>query len=276
MEVKVVIGNNQVKIDDDNKTPSIIRGQNKYSIVRLYYYLTKGIYLLPRLYGIKATNPLEDWRNELEKQLVRILENELSLSHLHISGDFQIESKSLAIIGSVNGSKVSLKVELKDKPILEDNNVTRNLVKVDSFYFSSLVKKKPYILPAIRAGLIASFYKFLPVQFEGSPGIPKTLGIISEFINSMILPQGYRDKILEYEIYIRDNEIYCNEDIIYNANPEVLSLFSLSFYLKNSNENSIVVIEDPEVHLSDRGLTFLKELISSSKAKIVIASDRFE
>ncbi|MEM0122738.1 MAG: hypothetical protein QXG79_05130 [Saccharolobus sp.] len=46
---KVVIGNNQVKIDDDNKTPSIIRGQNKYSIVRLYYYLTKGIYLLPRL-----------------------------------------------------------------------------------------------------------------------------------------------------------------------------------------------------------------------------------
>ncbi|MEM3204498.1 MAG: hypothetical protein QW232_09850, partial [Saccharolobus sp.] len=120
------------------------------------------------------------------------------------------------------------------------------------------------------------FYKFLPVQFEGSPGIPKTLGIISEFINSMILPQGYRDKILEYEIYIRDNEIYCNEDIIYNANPEVLSLFSLSFYLKNSNENSIVVIEDPEVHLSDRGLTFLKELISSSKAKIVIASDRFE
>ncbi|MEM3329955.1 MAG: hypothetical protein QXD56_07905, partial [Saccharolobus sp.] len=43
---------------------------------------------------------------------------------------------------SVNGSKVSLKVELKDKPILEDNNVTRNLVKVDSFYFSSLVKKK--------------------------------------------------------------------------------------------------------------------------------------
>ncbi|MEM0293884.1 MAG: hypothetical protein QW232_04305 [Saccharolobus sp.] len=49
MEVKVVIGNNQVKIDDDNKTPSIIRGQNKYSIVRLYYYLTKGIYLLPRL-----------------------------------------------------------------------------------------------------------------------------------------------------------------------------------------------------------------------------------
>ncbi|MEM0304529.1 MAG: hypothetical protein QW685_05700 [Saccharolobus sp.] len=182
----------------------------------------------------------------------------------------------MAIIGSVNGSKVSLKVELKDKPILEDNNVTRNLVKVDSFYFSSLVKKKPYILPAIRAGLIASFYKFLPVQFEGSPGIPKTLGIISEFINSMILPQGYRDKILEYEIYIRDNEIYCNEDIIYNANPEVLSLFSLSFYLKNSNENSIVVIEDPEVHLSDRGLTFLKELISSSKAKIVIASDRFE
>ncbi|MEM0068788.1 MAG: hypothetical protein QXP62_05895, partial [Saccharolobus sp.] len=231
---------------------------------------------LPRLYGIKATNPLEDWRNELEKQLVRILENELSLSHLHISGDFQIENKRLAIIGSVNGSKVSLKVELKDKPILEDNNVTRNLVKVDSFYFSSLVKKKPYILPAIRAGLIASFYKFLPVQFEGSPGIPKTLGIISEFINSMILPQGYRDKILEYEIYIRDNEIYCNEDIIYNANPEVLSLFSLSFYLKNSNENSIVVIEDPEVHLSDRGLTFLKELISSSKAKIVIASDRFE
>jgi len=58
--------------------------------------------------------------------------------------------------------------------------------------------------------LVASFYKFLPIRFEGAPGIPKTLGIISDFINSMVLPQGYSEEVLAHKIYIKDDEVYCD------------------------------------------------------------------
>ncbi len=268
----------KVKIDnieiDTELSPIIIKGERKYSLVRLYYYLIKTFYLLPRLYGIKVDDPLLGWKNEFERQFKQILSNELSLAKLYYNSNFEIETRKFTVLGQINAESVSVEVKLKEIPQLDDRGI-RGLMKVDSFYFSDLEKKRPYIIPAIRSGLIASFYRFLPFQFEGAPGIPKTLGLISEFINSMLLPQGYKEEILGHKIYVKENDLYCDEDIIYNADPEILSIFPIVFYLKNSSENNIVIIEEPEAHLTDKGINYVRNLLNSSKAKIVIASDYF-
>jgi len=274
MEIEIKTPSATVKINNDNKQTEIINGRDRIIIGRVYYYLTKTIFLIPRLYGITAKEPLVNWKNEFERQFTHILTNELSLAKLlTLELYFKITSPKMSIIGTIQNGKVEAKVELKVLPELElQEDKIRSLVKIDSFYFSDINKKRPYIIPAIRAGLVASFYKFLPIRFEGAPGIPKTLGIISDFINSMVLPQGYSEEVLAHKIYIKDDEVYCDDNILYNADSSVLSLFPIVYFIKNSSNNDIIVIEQPEVHLEEFKET-LKELLKMSKAKLVLVSN---
>ncbi|QGA53325.1 hypothetical protein GFS03_01325 [Sulfolobus sp. E5-1-F] len=272
MEIDIKTPFSSVKINNYRKEIEIISVKDRIIIGRIYYYLTKTIFLLPRLYGIMAKDPLLDWKRELEMQFTQILTNELSLARLvNVNANFKMYTPKLLIEGNLNDGKVDARVELKVLPELGQENIVRSLVKIDSFYFSDINKKRPYIIPAIRAGLVASFYRFLPIKFEQSPGIPKTLGIISDFINSLVLPQGYSEVILGHKIYIKDDDVYCDNDIIYNANPEILSLFPIMFFIKNTSDNDIIIIEEPEAHLKEFKDT-LKELISKSKAKIVLVN----
>ncbi|ACP39466.1 hypothetical protein [Saccharolobus islandicus] len=272
MEIEIKTPSSSVKINNNSKEIEIINVKDRIIIGRIYYYLTKTIFLLPRLYGIIAKDPLSDWKNELERQLMQILTNELSLARLiTVNVNFRIVTSKLSIIGNLQEGRIGAEVELNILPELGQDNIVRSLVKIDTFYFSDINKKRPYIIPAIRAGLVASLYRFLPIKFEQSLGIPKTLGIISDFINSMVLPQAYSEQVLGHKIYIKDDEVYCDNDIIYNASPEVLSLFPIVFFTKSTSNNDIIVIEDPEVHLDDFK-NVLRELITKSKAKIVLVS----
>nr|WP_009991643.1 hypothetical protein [Saccharolobus solfataricus]AAK42670.1 Hypothetical protein SSO2541 [Saccharolobus solfataricus P2]AKA72766.1 hypothetical protein SULB_0341 [Saccharolobus solfataricus]AKA75465.1 hypothetical protein SULC_0339 [Saccharolobus solfataricus]AKA78158.1 hypothetical protein SULA_0339 [Saccharolobus solfataricus]AZF67277.1 hypothetical protein SULG_01735 [Saccharolobus solfataricus] len=275
MEIEIKTPFASVRINNDNKQSEIINGKDRIVIGRIYYYLTKTIFLIPRLYGIIAKDPLVDWKNEFERQFTHILTNELTLAKLlTLELYFRITSLKMSITGSIQNGKVEAKVELKTLPeIKQQEDKIRSLVRIDSFYFSDINKKRPHIIPAIRAGLIASFYKFLPIKFEGAPGIPKTLGIISDFINSMVLPQGYSEEVLGHKIYIKDDEVYCDDNILYNADPTVLSLFPIVYFIKNSSENDIIVIEEHEVHLEEFK-EILKEILNKSRAKLVLVSNK--
>jgi len=61
-------------------------------------------------------------------------------------------------------------------------------------------------------------------------------------------------------------------NILYNADSSVLSLFPIVYFIKNSSNNDIIVIEQPEVHLEEFKET-LKELLKMSKAKLVLVSN---
>ncbi len=275
METVVRLGNEQYVIRDEKVV--LIKGrEKKYIVGRFYYYLLKTLYSIPRLYGIKPTEPISDWKREFERQFTNILRNEIDLSKISFNVDFQMDLDKLELSGKVHENNITLHLEIKEMPKLNaDDKGIRGLVKVDSFYFSNLDRKKPFIVLATRAGLISAFYKFLPYQFEGASGIPKTFGLLSDFINAINIPLGYREEILGHQIYVRDNDIFCDNNIIYNAPPEVLSLFPIMFLLKTSNERNVIIIEDPEAHLSEESKLFLKNLISSTKANVVIVSDSF-
>ncbi|AOL16915.1 hypothetical protein BFU36_09570 [Sulfolobus sp. A20] len=275
METIIRLENEQYVVKDE-KLVLIKGGEKKYVVGRFYYYLLKTLYSIPRLYGIKSTEPISDWKKEFERQFTNIIRNEIDLAKISFNVDFRMDLNKLELSGKVSKNDISLHLEIKETPKLsEDDRGIRGLMKVDSFYFSNLDRKKPFIILATRAGLISAFYKFLPYQFEGASGIPKTFGLLSDFINAINIPLGYREEILGHQVYVRDNDIFCDSEIIYNAPPEILSLFPIMFLLKTSNERNVIIIEDPEVHLSEEGKLFLKNLILSAKANVVLVSDSF-
>ncbi|BDC18377.1 hypothetical protein [Acidianus sp. HS-5] len=268
MIIRISKGNVTYAIQNFNGT---IHGDSAYEIGRALYFIQKAIYSIPRLYG-KVNNfrdPLDSWKKIFESTLAAIISSMLTEGRIKLYVNFEIESEIMNIKGKIEGNKVSLSSNLLKIPDGLSNDL-KGLILLDSFYFNSLEKMKPYILPSTRDGFLASFYKFIVLQTEGVSGIPKSMGLAAEFINSILINPGYKDEILGHQITVNDEGLFVDEQPAYNSFSEVLSLFSLKYFLLNSKSDNVVIIEDVEAHLSSEGRALLNEYLRSAKCKIVL------
>ena len=277
MLVRIKVGGELFEIDTSKKLSYLSSpGENKYYAGRLAYYLIKGLNNVPRLYGyIKGENPINGWRETFERTFISLVTSDLDVAKNWFKAIYEVELSPLIIKGEVddNGG-ISAKVELKEVPQIGEQGIRANF-EVDSFYFSKLEKIKPYIIPAGRVGYISAFSKFLVIQYERAPGIPKAFGVAAEFINSMILPQGFTDEINGHKIYVEqeENAVYIDKTPIQNAPPDILSLFALRLFLKRATDNEFLIIEDPEAHLDDNELEEVKMLINETRGRVLIVSN---
>jgi hypothetical protein len=274
MLIRVKVGNELTEVDTSKNTVLYAEGESKYYIDRTTYYLIKGIYGIPRLYGFIKGDPVEGWRQNFERYFIQNLKNELEVAKTWFTASFEIEMRSLLVKGSIQPSSIAAKVELKEKPEIKSSGIQANF-DVDSFYFSSLEKLKPKIIPSSRAGLIYAFYKFLVFQYEGAPGIPKAFGIAADFINGMILPQGFSDVINGHKIWVNNEEstVYVDTLPLHNAPSNILSLLALRYYITTATEGDFLIIEDPEAHLSEKEVSEVVSWIKSCKAKMFISTN---
>ncbi|QIW23487.1 hypothetical protein EWF20_04500 [Sulfolobus sp. S-194] len=276
MIVKINVNQSEKVLDITNTKKIIIseKGENKYYTVRLLYYLMKSIYNIPRLYGYLKGDPIESWRQNFEKYFLQLLKSDLEISSTYFKGDFEIDQPSINISGKIDNLNISVKIILKEKPTNISLGIQGNF-QVDSFYFSKIERIKPYIIPSSRAGLLYAFSKFLVYQYEGAPGIPKAFGIAAEFINSMLLPQGFTDEINNHKIWVNqeNNYVYFDDSILYNATSDLLSLLSLKLFLTRGTEKELLIIEDPEAHLDEEEKELVKKWINETKSKVIIVSN---
>lgn len=276
MMIVKINSNGQEKVFDLQNKKIILneRGEEKYRIARLLYYLLKSQNNIPRLYGYLKGDPLESWKQSYEKYFLQLLKSDLEISSTFFKAEFEIIQDVIDVAGKIDKLNISVKTTLKEKPENIQQGIQGNFI-VDSFYSSRMEKIKPYIIPSSRAGLLYAFSKFLVYQYEGAPGIPKAFGIASEFINSMLLPQGFSDVINGHKIWVNteDNYVYVDDSVLYNATSDVLSILALKIYLSRGTEKELVIIEDPEAHLDEEEKSFVKKLINESKSKIIIITN---
>ena len=251
------------------------QGEEKYYIARMLYYLLKSSYNIPRLYGyIKGEDPLESWRQTYERTFLQLLKSDLEISSTYFKGKFEIDFGAIQLSGTLNNMQLSANVIFKEKPTQIPPGIQGNF-QVDSFYYSRTERIKPYIIPSSRSGLLYAFSKFLVYQYEGAPGIPKAFGIAAEFINSMLLPQGFSDEIEGHKIWINSesNSVYVDDSILYNATSNILSLLALKTFLTRGTEKELIIIEEPEVHLNEEEKNLVKKWIYETKSKTVIITN---
>ena len=249
------------------------QGEEKYYVGRMLYYLLKSIYNMPRLYGyLKGEEPLESWKETFEKYFLQLLKSDLESSSTYFKGKFELDLGAIQISGTLNGSEISANVIFKEKPTQISSGIQGNF-QVDSFYYSKIEKIKPYIIPSARSGLLFAFSKYIIYQYEKGIGIPKTYGIAAEFLNSMILPQSFSDEIEGHKIWINGDSIYVDENILYNATSNILSLMALKIFLKRATEKELIIIEEPEAHLNEKEKNLVKKWINETKGKIVIITN---
>ncbi|BFH73696.1 hypothetical protein SJAV_16400 [Sulfurisphaera javensis] len=276
MLVKISTKGYEKTFDLNNNKKIILneKGEEKYYTVRLLYYLLKSQYNIPRLYGYLKGEPIESWKENYEKYFIQLLKSDLEISSTYFKASFEIEQESVSLSGKIDNLNISVKLNIKEKPENISQGIQGNF-QVDSFYFSKLEKIKPYIIPSSRAGLLYAFSKFLVYQYEGAPGIPKAFGIAAEFINSMLLPQGFNDTINGHKIWVNteDNYVYVDDSILYNATSDLLSLLALKIYLTRGSEKELIIIEDPEAHLDEEERNLVKKWLNDSKSRIVIATN---
>ncbi|AWR93511.1 hypothetical protein [Acidianus brierleyi] len=269
MEINIYYGKEHVSIKDQIVT--LTGSSDRYQIDRAVYYILKTLYSMPRLYGISIKdNILEAWKKEFEIKFLDILKSDMELERIKFNNmRFEINTDKISIEGNLDTQNIFVKVKLLDIPDVE--NSLSGLVKLDSYYFNSIPKLKPYIILGNRSGLIAAFHKFLILHNEGTPGIPKTLGIVSEFINSIVIPEGVNYDIFGNELTSASDGIMINNVSGYNASPDTLSLFPLKFLLETSN--GYFIIEDPEANLSNEFKVKLINLIKNNKSKLIISTN---
>ncbi len=265
MKLEINYGEKNISLDSGNKVTEIKGDISRRALMRISYYLFKVIYSMPRLYGkLDPKDPLNSWFKSAEITFTRLLTQEMENSRLDYDFSFNISTGKVSLTGKVMGSDVAVKVTAEKQ--LESNDAM-NPVMVDSFYMGSFPKIRPYLVPSCRVGLFSAFNRFTVLQFESPSGIPKTLGVLAEFINSVVLPPGYRDLVLNREIKVSGTELTCDDMPVYNCEPEVINKFILNFFSKNSEINSVCFLEDPELYGENRD-----KLISSFKGNVVFSS----
>jgi hypothetical protein len=269
-----------VRIFKDDETYAInnfngnIYGSNAYEAGRVFYFIQKAIYSMPRLYGKvnDFKDSLNSWKKAFDETLSSMISLMLTEGRIKFYANFEIESEILNIKGKIDGSKVSLSSSLLKIPEGITNDL-KGVILLDSFYFNHMERKRPFILPSARDGFLASFYKFVVFQSEGISGIPKSIGIAAEFINSISINPGYKDEILGHQIIVNDEGLFIDDQPAYNSFSEMLSLFALKYFLLNTTSNDVLIIEDIEAHLSDKGKALLNEYLKTAKCNIVFVSN---
>ncbi|BCU70279.1 hypothetical protein [Stygiolobus caldivivus] len=272
MLVRIKVGGELVEINTDLKRSYLSSpGEAKYYSGRLVYYLLKTINNIPRLYGYIKGDPVNGWKETFERTFLTLLTSDLDVAKNWFKASYEIELPSLMIKGEVEEGSVSAKVELKEVPQLKEQGLRANF-EVDSFYFSRIERVKPSIIPAGRVGLLTAFSRFLVIQYEKAPGIPKAFGIAAEFINSMILPQGFSDEINGHKIYVdqEENAVYIDKSPIQNAPPDTLSLLALKVFLTRATESEFIIIEDPEAHMDENEIDEVKKMFNETKARLLL------
>jgi hypothetical protein len=274
MLVRIKVGGELVEVNTSSKRSYISSlGESKYYAGRLTYYLLKTINNIPRLYGYIKGDPINGWRETFERTFLNLITSDLDVAKNWFKAFYEVELTPLSIKGEVNEGGVAAKVELKEVPQLKEQGI-RGTFEVDSFYFSKIEKVKPSIIPAGRVGYLSAFSKFLVIQYEKAPGIPKAFGIAAEFINSMILPQGFSDEINGHKIYVNqeENAVYMDKTPLQNAPPNVLSILALRTFLRRATENELIIVEDPEIHLDESEINEVKELLEKTRARVVLVT----
>lgn len=268
MIIRINKGGNEFVIQDFNGN---IYGNNAYEVGRALYFIQKAIHSMPRLYG-KVNDfgdLLNSWKRTFEKTLVENISLMLTEERIKLYVDFEIENEIMNIKGKIEGNEVSLSSNLFKTPEGLTNDL-KGLILLDSIYFNSLDKRKPYILPSTRDGILASFYKFIVLQTEGVSGIPKSMGLAAEFINSILISPGYKDEILGHKIAVNNEGLFIDDQPAYNSFSEVLNLFALKYFLLNSTADNVVIIEDAKAHLSSEGIALLNEYLRRARCKIIM------
>lgn len=271
MIVRVSKGNETYEIKDFNGR---IYGRNAYEAGRAFYFVQKAIYSMPRLYGkvSEVKDSLNSWKKAFDETLSNTISLILTERRVKLNVDFEIENDVLSIKGKINGNAVSLSTNLLKIPEGITNDL-KGIILLDSFYLSHIERKRPFILPSARDGFLASFYKFIVFQSEGISGIPKSMGIAAEFINSISINPGYKDEILGHEIVVTTEGLYIDDQPAYNSFSELLNLFVLKYFLLNTSSNDVLIIEDAEAHLSDEGRALLNEYLKNAKCSVVLVSN---
>ena len=275
MIAKIIInGKEEILNLSEKKVVLDDQGDEKYYVGRMLYYLLKSVYSIPRLYGyLKGDNPLESWKQTFEMTFLQSLRSDLEISSTFFKGKFELDLGAIQLNGILNGTQMSANVIFKEKPGQIASGIQGNF-QVDSFYYSRLEKIKPYIIPSSRAGLLYAFSKFLVYQYERAPGIPKAFGVAAEFINSMLLPQGFSDEIEGHKIWIdENNNIYVDDIVLYNATSNILSLLALKVFLTRGTEKELIIIEEPEAHLNEEEKNLVKKWIDETKSKTLIITN---
>ncbi|MCI2415311.1 MAG: hypothetical protein MPF33_08760 [Candidatus Aramenus sp.] len=269
MEITVYYKGNQIEIKD--KIVTLMGGTARYEIGRAVYYVLKALYSIPRLYGSPPKGDVIDsWKNSFEREMSRLITSEIEVEKIVFpEATIRVEFKKLAVNVALNQRQFSVNVELKER--LNAENSLAGLIKVDSFYFDSIEKVRPFVVLGNRSGLIAAFNRFLILRNEGAPGIPKTLGVISEFVNSIVLMEGSVYDFYGRKITTSPEGLVLDGSLLYNADPETLSLFPLKFLLEGSK--GFFVIEDPEANLSKENKEKVKELILGNPSTFLISTN---
>ncbi|EZQ07006.1 MULTISPECIES: hypothetical protein [Acidianus] len=269
--MKAFLSSNGKDITIKDRVTIVTIDENSYEISRGLYYLLKGIKSIPRLYGVVPKGDVVDeWKRLFEKNIIDNIKSNLSLGRVKLDLGFSLDFGPVEIEGNIN-KKEDVKVEVSLHNIPEVEKGLRGLVELDSFYFSNMERKTPFFLPAARSGFLSSFYKFVMMQDEGAPGIPRTLGLISEFVNSVVLPQNFSEIVDGHKIWINPSEgLFVDDMPAFNARADILNLFSLKYFLSNSSEEQFIIIEDLFAHLTDRQKVEALQLIKACKAFLFV------
>ncbi len=253
-------------VDTEEKVTILQGNLSRRMVARTFYYLFKTINAVPRLYGrLDPRDPLESWKVKMEEVFSKFLSQELDNAKFDFNFSFKVLTDALTLQGKVAGSDVSVKVQPEKQPEVKLGDAS-GPVMVDSFFMNNIKKLKPYFIPSCRVGLFSAFNRFTILQFESPTGIPRTLGLIADFINSMVLEPGYLEKVMDRQIKVEGNEFLCDEMPIYNCEPEVLNKFILNFFAKRSELNSVSFIEDPDIYDED-----VDKTISGFKGNVVVS-----
>ncbi|WP_252896693.1 hypothetical protein [Metallosphaera hakonensis] len=228
---------------------------------------------MPRLYGVTESDPIAGWKRNFETKFASILTSNLEPGKIRLEGTFKLDLEKFSISGKVNGGTIDVRVELNQIP----DNVypgLRGMVQVDSFYFSGLNRPRPFLVPGSKDGILAGFHRFLVLQTESASGVPKTLGIVSEYINSIVLPQGYSTELRGRRLTTDEKEgLFLDGEALYNVEPEMLSLLSLRLSLDMAQEGSVLIVEDPEAHLSQDSLKEVKIWLDRFKGPLILVTE---
>ena len=274
MIAKITV-NDKEKILNLSKKKVVLdeQGEEKYYVGRILYYLLKSTYNVPRLYGyLKGEEPLESWKQTYENIFLQILRSDLEISSTYFKGKYELDLGAIQLFGTLNGKQISVNTIFKEKPIQISSGIQGNF-QVDSFYYSKIEKIKPYIIPSSRSGLLCAFSKYLIYQYERGVGIPKTFGIAAEFVNSMLLSQSFSDEIEGHKIWINGDNIYVDDNVLYNATSNILSLLVLKIFLIRGTEKELIIIEEPEAHLNEEEKNLVKKWINETRSKTVIITN---
>ncbi|MCH1772249.1 MULTISPECIES: hypothetical protein [Metallosphaera] len=268
MKTKVTINGREIPLD----RRILITGNGMYMVGRLLYFVLKTLNQMPRLYGVAESDPISGWRRNFENKFASIMTSHLDPGKIRLEGDFELNLGKFSVSGKLSRGQMKVTVNLAQRP----ENVSpgiRGMVEVDSFYFSDLERPKPFFVPGSKDGILAGFHRFLVLQTESASGVPKTLGMVSEFINSIVLPQGYSTSLRGKVLSTDEKEgLFLDGEPLYNVDPELLSLLSLRLSLDMAPEGSLLIVEDPEAHLSSEAIEEVKGWFSRFKGGVVFVS----